>query len=78
MFENFSLIKLVSLGLSSNSPSASLTSDFNSSLISSHRSSSEIFSSLFSKVNACRIVVLPLSFLPTKAAKSPTVISPES
>ena len=75
---NFSFSISISYSFNSNSPSASLTSSLSSSVISSQRSNSEIFSSLFNNVNACRIVVFPLSFRPTNAAKSPTVISPES
>ena len=75
---NVSLMSPISFWFNSNSPSANLTSCFKSSDISSHKSSSEIVWSLLSKVNACKIVVLPLSFRPTKAARSPTLISPES
>ena len=73
-----SLIISISLGLSSNCPSASLISLLSSSSISSHKSSSETCSSRFRRVRAWSMVVLPLSFLPTNAARSPTVISPES
>ena len=78
MFGNAFLIIRVSLEFKSNSPSANLTSFFNSSTISSHRSSSDMWCSRFNNVKAWRIVVFPLSFLPTNAAKSPTLISPES
>ena len=78
MSGKFSCIMVVSVCVSSKLPSASTISDFNSSDISSHKSSSEACPSLFRSVRASSIVVLPLSLRPTNVAKSPTDISPES
>ena len=73
-----SLINSLSSLLNSKIPSAKFISFFNSAAISSQRSNSLITESLFSKVNASKIVVLPASFLPINAPKSPTLTSPES